>query len=71
MHVVNCIKIYHCFISFGIIYFLVQAKTFFVAEMMCKQLIFCVKAATRLATGATQPYVYVDQLSLIFDCSEF
>jgi hypothetical protein len=45
----------------------VQAKTFFVAEMMCKQLIFCVKAATRLATGATQPYVYVDQLSLIFD----
>jgi hypothetical protein len=32
----------------------VQAKTFFVAEMMCKQLIFCVKAATRLATGATK-----------------
>jgi hypothetical protein len=26
----------------------VQAKQFFFAEMMCKQLIFCVKAATRL-----------------------
>jgi hypothetical protein len=27
---------------------LVQAKRFFLAEMMCKQLIFCVKEATRL-----------------------
>jgi hypothetical protein len=29
----------------------VQAKTFFFAEMMCKQLIFCIKAATRLHVG--------------------
>jgi hypothetical protein len=27
----------------------VQAKQFFFAKMMCKHLIFCVKAATRLA----------------------
>jgi hypothetical protein len=25
-----------------------KAKTFFLAEMMCKQFIFCVNAATRL-----------------------
>ncbi len=32
----------------SVIIFLVQVKTFFFAEMMCKQLIFCVRAATRL-----------------------
>ena len=32
----------------SVIIFLVQAKIFFFAEIMCKQLIFCVRATTRV-----------------------
>jgi hypothetical protein len=32
----------------SVIIFFSASKTFFFVEMMCKQLIFCVKAATRL-----------------------